>query len=67
VARAAVVVVQRVMKTHWEVENVWNEKENNLDAVKIVDLVISPARLTNKVIGQLVECRLGAGCSSFIE
>jgi hypothetical protein len=55
------------MKTDWKVENVGNEKEDNFDAVKIVDLVISPARLTDKVIGQLVECRLGAGSSSFIE
>jgi hypothetical protein len=60
-------VVWTVNETHWQVENVGNEKEENFDAVKIVDLVISSAQLANDVIGQIIECRLGAGRSSFIE
>jgi hypothetical protein len=66
VARAAV-VVRTVKMTHWEVEHVRNKKEDNFDKVKIVDLVLSSAHFANKVIGQLIECRLGAGRSSFIE
>jgi hypothetical protein len=66
VARAAV-VVRTVKMTHWEVEHLRNKKENNFDAVQIVDLVISPAQLASKVVGQLIECPLGAGRSSFIE